>query len=85
MIAGAAALARRNTCLTAFSESPTHLLKSSGPYKHNTRTHTKRVCVCLSPSLSSPPSFSTLTAMKLRLLSVASARAIIVLLQPGGP
>ena len=31
-IAGAAALARLNTCLTALSESPTHLLNNSGPY-----------------------------------------------------
>lgn len=45
------------TCLTALSDSPTHLLNSSGPF----------------------------TAKKLSPLSVASALATRVLLQPGGP
>ena len=45
------------TCLTALSDSPTHLLNNSGPF----------------------------TAKKLSPLSVASALATRVLLQPGGP
>jgi len=46
-----------NKSLIAFSESPTYLEKSSGPF----------------------------IAIKFRLLSVAIAFAVIVLLQPGGP
>uniref|UniRef100_A0A2P2LBI8 Calmodulin-interacting protein 111 isoform X1 n=1 Tax=Rhizophora mucronata TaxID=61149 RepID=A0A2P2LBI8_RHIMU len=57
MTDGAFALAFAKRDLTAFSDSPTHLLKSSGPF----------------------------TARKFSLASEATARAMRVLLQPGGP
>ena len=57
MMHGAHNLALLKRSRIAFSESPTNLENSSGPF----------------------------IAIKLRLLSVAIAFAVIVLLQPGGP
>lgn len=76
IIAGAARRARRNNSRTARSDSPTHLLKISGPY-----SLIEKICI----KQKEMNKKQTLTAIKLRSDSVAIAFAIIVLEQPGGP
>lgn len=63
----------KQTCLIAFSESPTHLLNISGPYEKTTV-----IIINVNQKL-------TLIDIKLKQVSVAKALTIIVLLQPGGP
>jgi hypothetical protein len=76
IIAGDARRARRNNSRIARSDSPTHLLNNSGPYANfNSIVKEKNY----------NQNKQTLTAIKLRLDSVAIAFAIIVFEQPGGP
>ncbi len=79
---GDTVLALRNISRTAFSDSPTHLLNNSAPYKIELH---KKIVKTSESNTQHPKNLYTLIEMKFSLLSEATAFAIIVFEQPGGP